>query len=423
MLGLPEADSRYDDLWFVDAQTGWMVDLGGRFHRTTDGGDTWTLLQDETTGFNGGRSITFVDAQRGWIGTLADSSHVLFQTTDGGQTLTNVSDRIVGPSVQSGICGLWAVDAQTVYGVGGILGGAKLIKTTDGGQTWTSRDLSTVVDSLYFLVDVRFFDRDRGFAVGSIRDGGQQHAAVILTEDGGQTWSVRHVSSGPDEWGWKITFPTPDVGYVAVQGFEPALAKVLKTMDGGATWTELPVPPGTFFSGIAFLSEAVGWVGGDFEPDRRPLAQTTDGGATWTVLPMPSDPTVVNRIRFFSFGGETVGFAGGGFGYRYSPPSVPVAEAPAPRPVTRLGAPIPHPFRERTRLPYFLERAGHVRLEVLDVLGRRVAVVVDDEQSAGDHAASWDGADAQGRPLAAGAYLVRLATGGRTFVQHLTIVD
>ncbi|SHK85252.1 T9SS type A sorting domain-containing protein [Rhodothermus profundi] len=65
----------------------------------------------------------------------------------------------------------------------------------------------------------------------------------------------------------------------------------------------------------------------------------------------------------------------------------------------------PNPFADVTTLRYTLPQTGPVRLEVFDLLGRRVAVVVDGVQPAGMHEVKLDG-----RHLSNGLYVVRLTT-------------
>ena len=59
-----------------------------------------------------------------------------------------------------------------------------------------------------------------------------------------------------------------------------------------------------------------------------------------------------------------------------------------------------------------LASLSHVRLAVFNLLGQRVAMLVDDEQVAGSYRAQWDGTDATGRAVAAGVYVYRLTVGG-----------
>lgn len=67
----------------------------------------------------------------------------------------------------------------------------------------------------------------------------------------------------------------------------------------------------------------------------------------------------------------------------------------------------PNPFDERTWIRYETPADGHVRLEIFDLLGRRVATSVDRWQHAGLHSVT---VDADG--LAAGRYVYRLQAGG-----------
>ena len=76
-----------------------------------------------------------------------------------------------------------------------------------------------------------------------------------------------------------------------------------------------------------------------------------------------------------------------------------------------LGQNYPNPFNPSTIIPYQLPTAGHVRLDVFNLLGQRLATLVDAERSAGIHTAQWDATDAAGRAVGAGVYIYRLSSG------------
>ncbi|MEX0599015.1 MAG: T9SS type A sorting domain-containing protein, partial [Rhodothermales bacterium] len=69
----------------------------------------------------------------------------------------------------------------------------------------------------------------------------------------------------------------------------------------------------------------------------------------------------------------------------------------------------PNPFNPTTTIQYALPEGAYVRLEVFDVTGRSVSVVVDGVQSAGVHEARFDASG-----LASGLYMYRLETGAFT---------
>jgi len=94
------------------------------------------------------------------------------------------------------------------------------------------------------------------------------------------------------------------------------------------------------------------------------------------------------------------------------------AETGAPPPdALILRPPAPNPARGLVRLAYQTPRSGPVRLDVVDVLGRLVAVVEDGERAAGTHAASFDASR-----VPAGVYVLRLRVGGVTRTQPITVV-
>ena len=88
-----------------------------------------------------------------------------------------------------------------------------------------------------------------------------------------------------------------------------------------------------------------------------------------------------------------------------------------------LGQNYPNPFNPGTVIPYQLATDGYVRLEVFNLLGQRVATLVDGAQVAGAYAVPWDARDAAGFGVAAGVYIYRLTVGGETATRRMVLVD
>ncbi len=84
-----------------------------------------------------------------------------------------------------------------------------------------------------------------------------------------------------------------------------------------------------------------------------------------------------------------------------------------------LSAASPNPFFGTTSLVFSLPRADHVKLEIFDAAGRRVAGLVNQSLEAGEHAVRWEGRDADGRRGPAGLYLARLTVGSDTVVRRI----
>ena len=88
-----------------------------------------------------------------------------------------------------------------------------------------------------------------------------------------------------------------------------------------------------------------------------------------------------------------------------------------------LGPNYPNPFNPATVIPYELAAGAHVRLAVFNLLGQRVATLVDGYQAAGSHRAVWTATNAAGQAVSAGVYLYRLTAGGATATGRMVLVD
>ena len=88
-----------------------------------------------------------------------------------------------------------------------------------------------------------------------------------------------------------------------------------------------------------------------------------------------------------------------------------------------LGANYPNPFNPSTRIPYQLAASSYVRLEVFNLLGQRIATLVEGERSAGFHTAVWDATDGSGQAVGAGVYLYRLTVGRDRQTGRMVLVD
>jgi photosystem II stability/assembly factor-like uncharacterized protein len=110
---------------FTDGVTG--RGIATDIYLTHDGGTTWKSTMPLPTAFG---TIDFVDTQHGW----ATDGMVLYSTSDGGQHWTKLSpganfNQVADLSFVSSTAG-WAIGRQSNTT-------SFLLKTTDGGETWT----------------------------------------------------------------------------------------------------------------------------------------------------------------------------------------------------------------------------------------------------------------------------------------------
>jgi len=99
--------------------------------------------------------------------------------------------------------------------------------------------------------------------------------------------------------------------------------------------------------------------------------------------------------------------------------AVDTPELPA---ATRLTATYPNPFNPRTTIDFSLAEKAQARVTIHDLMGRRVATLVDANLAAGRHSVSWQGQDESGRRVASGTYFVQFRAGDVRETKKLMLV-
>ena len=83
----------------------------------------------------------------------------------------------------------------------------------------------------------------------------------------------------------------------------------------------------------------------------------------------------------------------------------------------------PNPTRSTTEISFQVPApGGRIRLQIYDVAGRRVALLVDGDLPGGFHAARWNGRHENGRRAATGLYFYRIEGPGFSQVQKLALI-
>jgi len=80
----------------------------------------------------------------------------------------------------------------------------------------------------------------------------------------------------------------------------------------------------------------------------------------------------------------------------------------------------PNPFATATSILFELGASGKVRLDILDLSGRRVRTLANMQYEAGTHSVEWDGTNARGERVSSGVYICRIVAAG--LVDQRTIV-
>jgi hypothetical protein len=101
---------------------------------------------------------------------------------------------------------------------------------------------------------------------------------------------------------------------------------------------------------------------------------------------------------------------------------VAVDDPLSPKPINLLGHPYPNPFSDHVKSAFVLEQPAATKATVYNIRGQKVRNLLDSYRAKGSHELTWDGCDDKGTKLAAGIYLLRLETGGRSYSRRMVLM-
>lgn len=240
------------------------------------------------------QQVVFVNSQTGYVAGLVGKGDatqaVLYGTVDGGRTWHRLFASSASASIQTVAMAVHGPYVWLATGNEDPSAQGMLFASADGGRSF--RVVSRVP-----LTDVDFTSTLEGWAV---RGGGDPvHAQLVYTGDGGASWTV--VSLPPTlTHGWAprwVSFGDATHGLLLVTGVPGAgqqMKEVLRTDNGGRTWTVMTTTEGATASsafGGGGYGEGIGTVPGIPEDvylweSRGSLLQSTDGGRDWRALPL-----------------------------------------------------------------------------------------------------------------------------------------
>lgn len=247
----------------------------GKVLRTDDAGATWTEMQAGTTGTHfravdsfDGVNVFAVGERQGFYPTFCYSN-------DGGLNWTELN-------------GLGMYDYYDVDAISGTEAFAasetRIWRTTNAGASWLP--ITPFPHNDYHAID--FPHPTTGFAAGT---------GLVKSVDGGVTWSWLY---NPPSRVWGMDFVDQQNGWIVGDG-----GMIQRTTNGGLTWT--PQVSGTTQSlqSVTALTPSFAFAAGI----NGVVLMTIDGGATWTANApsgLSSDPvnSVVHTVHGVWIGGD-----------------------------------------------------------------------------------------------------------------------
>lgn len=316
VLELPSVTTSID---FISGQVGWAVTRtagqeGGHIWKTRDAGLHWSEQSDWNASLSAcadsAPTLSFANESDGLAlctpggPAMNQLRKVMFRTQDGGRSWTEVADSSKDAEhlSKSGYVSDLAFVSKTTGWmsilpfVGPQVSGLhlpSLYRTHDGGGRWELQQLKAPMtlkpeDSVNQLL----YFRDEIHGVVTIVFGSGQdaaHAALYLTDDGGDSWTgpipVLGMPSALDDqslFRGRLVFVDRNAGWF-VSG-----SKILRTSDGGVTWSMANADIG-FASVTQFspLDVTEGWALMNTKSGESVILKTSDGGESWARVEGP----------------------------------------------------------------------------------------------------------------------------------------
>lgn len=440
---------------FPSKSVGYLT-FGTTIFKSTDLGATWdTVAKNISFIVN---SIYFTDNLTGYIcGGISNNSGRIAVTTDGGITwsstnVTGLMHSIHFPSPDIG------------YVIGNDQFSRYIYKTTNAGLTWVSQNTPPFVG---WLNQIHFASDNIGYIVS--RSTSSNYGYIIKTENGGLNWYTQY--SIPDN-PLRSVFATSEETAYAVG----ANGTILKTIDGGVNWnlqtsstTEelrtsyfldnqtgyiaggkqlgatythvilktttggepIPVELTYFTANVAGNDVNLFWTtatetnnqGFEIQRSQKSSRQSRDKSQNFESIGFVEGKGTTTEAQFYSFFDE--GLEAGSYQYRlkqidfdgtYEYSYIIEVEIGIPERFA-LFQNYPNPFNPTTVIRFQLPVDNFVSLKVYDILGKEVAILVNEGLDTGYHEVILNASD-----LSGGVYFYQLITGDITETKKLILL-
>jgi photosystem II stability/assembly factor-like uncharacterized protein len=363
----------------------------GRLYKSTDNGQLWTKMWDSTLN-------TMVYSM------AVDSNGYIFAATSTrtpgpsgnyvGRLICSTDEGISWSSSDSGITGVelttLAIGPFNMFFAGSWLG--RIYRSTDDGGSWMLVRSGTTGGE---HIDCLAFDSSNHILAGSFA--GDSSGQVYSSTDSGFGWSpVAPIGRSV----YSLAVGVTNMLYAGTYDAPSNDGGIFRSTNHGADWSQVGLQnmsvSSILIAGTRIFAGTYG----------NGIYQSSTGGSSWD-----SASSGLNNlnVRILLIAPNRFLFAGtiGGGVYRTSQPVTGIEESKGIGPeIFALKQNYPNPFNPTTTIRYELAGDCPVALTVFNVLGQRVAQLVQEQQQRGYYQVRFDG-----NALSSGLYVYRLQAG------------
>ena len=219
------------------------------------GGNYLAIYQkDLSASGDAGMQVQFADNNTGWASVYNPiyGSFKIYKTTNGGtnwDVINGITNQVGGFYYFVDTLNGWMFGASaSTIGMN-----TDILHTTDGGLSWTTQ--ATNVGSVKAIY---FSDVLHGWIVG-------RNALLMRTTDGGAHWTtLTNTNQDPNAQFRSVFALNANVCYFGSSVSGTSGEYILKTTDGGNSWTPTEVPFQYSVFNVVFWDENNGWISGDY---------------------------------------------------------------------------------------------------------------------------------------------------------------
>ena len=422
-LGTIPVTADINSISVVDQNIIFVAGNGNYLYRSLNGGSSWELKNTGLGASGNLFGISATDSLNCWVGWLNSATSTpasVYRTTDGGTNWT-LQWSLAG-SFPDGIK-MFTPD----YGIaiGDPTGNGQpyqFLYTTNGGTNWNLSPTSPIAADEYGVINAFDFIDTNTIWIGSASTLANAATAKIYRTTNGinGTWLNTAVTGTGGSTGLfyqAIAFTDKNNGMSGSSGGD-----IVKTTDGGATWTAVVAPVGLpAFSVINMfgLKDGSNAIRMSIIDGNKVYYcyKTTDLGTDWTQEVLPSQGSA-NGIQQMQFVNGNLGFSGGVAGtiLKYSNPTSVNPEKNIIPDNFNVSQNFPNPFNPSTTIKYQVPQNSFVSLKVYNSLGQESATLVYGMVNAGTYDVRFNASN-----LSSGVYFYVIKA-GNNFVQSKKMI-